>query len=486
MSCTNGSEVEREMTRNQRGLVDTCFEEGQYESGIAMLELLRSTTFKPPSDIIRQLLYIALYPPPCLSEDPVDEQEQAPASPIKQSPSKQRQFLKTLFTPSLAASEAAQRLLLSFLSTNSPDALFRGLPRYTATNTDGCYPQLEGGNEDYDEDSVIARESLRIKDSKCCWAIVREGFIQHKNLTPTFQEGRKKRGKVTAVARENDSDNGIPSPVLSVAEHAWPVLHWLLSLFEKDERNTEMKSGAKYSPLLLSQIPFPRGGSGPRRDVDAPLDIVFCCISQDSIWRRTMGTRLFTLLIHLIHTSEFDAQVLIATVSARLHSASPEAVVGLSTSLPKTTPVLTFQVALSHKYLSGFSVGSVVVSNRPKPRARARRDSYVDTASAPPGKGNGTVLSAMRSTVASYKEMLPLIESKKLTSLPAFTMKYTLIISYALLQSQAALDEKDPSWRDAQADGSLKRLISTTFPDTGEGSEYKNPLLIVCGLFPAS
>jgi len=178
--------------------------------------------------------------------------------------------------------------------------------------------------------------------------------------------------------------------------------------------------------------------------------------------------------------------MLIATVSARLHSASPEAVVSLSTSLPKTTPVLTFQVTLSHKYLSGFSVGSVVVSNRPKPRARARRDSYVNTASAPPGKGNGTVLSAMRSTVASYKEMLPLIESKKLTSLPAFTMKYTLIISYALLQSQAALDEKDPSWRDAQADGSLKRLISTTFPDTGEGSEYKNPLLIVCGLFPAS
>ena len=51
MSYTNGSEVEREMTRNQRGLVDTCFEEGQYESGIAMLELLRSTTFKPPSSV---------------------------------------------------------------------------------------------------------------------------------------------------------------------------------------------------------------------------------------------------------------------------------------------------------------------------------------------------------------------------------------------------------------------------------------------------
>jgi hypothetical protein len=38
---------EREMTRHQRGLVDTCFEEGQYESGISVLEQLRSPQFKP-------------------------------------------------------------------------------------------------------------------------------------------------------------------------------------------------------------------------------------------------------------------------------------------------------------------------------------------------------------------------------------------------------------------------------------------------------
>jgi len=39
---------ECEMTRNQCGLVETCFEEGQYESGIAVLEQLRSENFKPP------------------------------------------------------------------------------------------------------------------------------------------------------------------------------------------------------------------------------------------------------------------------------------------------------------------------------------------------------------------------------------------------------------------------------------------------------
>lgn len=42
---------EREMTIHQRGLVDTCFEEGQYESGIALLDQLRSSSFKPPAQV---------------------------------------------------------------------------------------------------------------------------------------------------------------------------------------------------------------------------------------------------------------------------------------------------------------------------------------------------------------------------------------------------------------------------------------------------
>lgn len=39
--------TEREMPVHQRGLVDTCFEENQYESGIAVLDQLRSPKFKP-------------------------------------------------------------------------------------------------------------------------------------------------------------------------------------------------------------------------------------------------------------------------------------------------------------------------------------------------------------------------------------------------------------------------------------------------------
>jgi pentatricopeptide repeat protein len=38
---------ERDMPRNQYSLVDTCFEEGQYEAGIAVLNDLRDSKYKP-------------------------------------------------------------------------------------------------------------------------------------------------------------------------------------------------------------------------------------------------------------------------------------------------------------------------------------------------------------------------------------------------------------------------------------------------------
>jgi hypothetical protein len=53
---------------------------------------------------------------------------------------------------------------------------------------------------------------------------------------------------------------------------------------------------ARHSPILLSQIPPPRGGSGARWEADAPLDVVFYCLEQTQPKRRTMGARLMTLV----------------------------------------------------------------------------------------------------------------------------------------------------------------------------------------------
>lgn len=48
--------VEREMTFHQRGLVDTCLEEGQFESAIDLMDQLRSPHYKPPMYVFPHLL----------------------------------------------------------------------------------------------------------------------------------------------------------------------------------------------------------------------------------------------------------------------------------------------------------------------------------------------------------------------------------------------------------------------------------------------
>lgn len=39
--------LERDLTPHLRGLVDGCFEEGQYDAGLAALDQLRSSTYRP-------------------------------------------------------------------------------------------------------------------------------------------------------------------------------------------------------------------------------------------------------------------------------------------------------------------------------------------------------------------------------------------------------------------------------------------------------
>jgi pentatricopeptide repeat protein len=47
VSTNNVGNVEKEMSLHQRGMVNHCFEEGQYDAGIAVLDQLRSSKYKP-------------------------------------------------------------------------------------------------------------------------------------------------------------------------------------------------------------------------------------------------------------------------------------------------------------------------------------------------------------------------------------------------------------------------------------------------------
>lgn len=50
------SNEEREMTHHQRSLVNSCFEEGQYEPGMAVLDQLRSPSFKPHMQVLLNVI----------------------------------------------------------------------------------------------------------------------------------------------------------------------------------------------------------------------------------------------------------------------------------------------------------------------------------------------------------------------------------------------------------------------------------------------
>lgn len=215
--------------------------------------------------------------------------------------------------PTPATAEAAVRLLMGYARTNAPASLARALPHYGVSDLRGLpisLPVLEATDDD--NDSEIDKYARRVRDAKNCWEILREGFVK-----PAGQGGdvaaprtrTSRHGQRTDESDGEDSPSDVPAPV---APHAWPVLDWLLAVFEKDEAATASHDqrkplrshgapahpfrAARYSPLLLSQLPPSRSPSGSRWDVEAPLDIVLCCLQQPRPENRLMAGRLLSLV----------------------------------------------------------------------------------------------------------------------------------------------------------------------------------------------
>lgn len=155
-----------------------------------------------------------------------------PASPSKYMARHQRGS----HTPTAVASEAAQRLLKAYVRTNTPESLLRALPNYGLSDLPGLGNVLSSPiTADDDSDSEIAHFSRRVRDAKNCWEIMRECFFKRDGLggdTATSTARRSKRGQRGALSDEENESLGVPAPV---SQHAWPVLDWLLTCFEKDE-----------------------------------------------------------------------------------------------------------------------------------------------------------------------------------------------------------------------------------------------------------
>ncbi|KAG1770479.1 hypothetical protein EDD22DRAFT_770017 [Suillus occidentalis] len=470
-SSTHQDPQECEMTRNQRGLVETCFEEGQYESGIAVLEQLRSKNFKPPVSLVRQLFYIALYPPPP-SLDHAEERDLNLASPSKGSPTKPKhQAPKMTFAPSVNASEAAQRLLLSFVRTNTPTSLFQALPQPRRNN--------ELPFEGDDHDSVVAKESLCIKDAKHCWAILKEGFVPRIRVSqPSLLAGKKKRGKLIIEPEEYVEENRSNLVLAPVAEYAWLVLLWLVELFQRDESLASGDGSVKHSPLLLSQIPPPRSGTGLRWEADAPLDIVFYCVTQSQPQRRQLGLELMALLIGISLTAQFDFNMFLEQVTSRLHSASPEIVQTFLSGFHLSQSSQLFKLALCRKFLSDESGGRNPSSRRPKPQARAVRAARGTALAREENLSSSSAasFSASKISMPSTNDIVHLLTGSNGRISPAIlTVKKELLISYAYLQQIA--ERRDAEWQQIATDGRLEAQVNSVFGGESYAQQDRDALI---------
>ena len=79
-------------------------------------------------------------------------------------------------------------------------------------------------------------------------------------------------------------------------ERAWPLLEWLVRIWEKEERVMEENGRGRWSPSLFTQIKPARSGVGARTDVDRPLAVIFECYKSNNLRRQRLGSRLLSLV----------------------------------------------------------------------------------------------------------------------------------------------------------------------------------------------
>lgn len=126
------------------------------------------------------------------------------------------------------------------------------------------------------------------------------------------------------------------------------------------------------------QIPPPRSGTGPRWEADAPLDIVFHCVSQCQWQRQQLGLELMTLVnillcIQVIRVLSFAAHPYLSNGRVRLPDVSGASRIKIIFSLPRNHSDFYVWPA----YLT-FSATVQTVSLPQIPLRRIRWEKHVD------------------------------------------------------------------------------------------------------------
>ncbi|CDO77336.1 hypothetical protein BN946_scf184775.g27 [Trametes cinnabarina] len=383
--------------------------------------------------------------------------------------------------PTPKASAAARDLLMKFARTNTPASLALALPSYAED------PDAVAASNKYEvQDSWIAQEALRLRRAKCCWEILKEGFILREGVKTTASP-RKTRGRRASHTIEDEGhswggqDNDAPEPV---SEQAWGVLDWMLTLFERDEAIAEKSDQVRYSPLLLKQIPTSRSERGALWDVDVPLDVAFHAMQQSGESRRSLGVRILTLLVNLGSTTLLDFPMFLNAVSTRVSQLSLEDLTYLLSALPVTEAMAQFKVHLCRHTLGGRST----TLRRPKPAARPRaqprrrpcgevadvsasqdalssQDVSMATTQSPPSMANAPSMRRKYPTIstADLLELLARPCSDMAFTSQTLCLKGELVLNYGWLQQQLGQGERDEKWSDLLGDGSVQKAVEDAF-----------------------
>ncbi|KAJ8509055.1 hypothetical protein ONZ45_g8727 [Pleurotus djamor] len=439
-----------EMTTHQRALIDTSFEEGQYQLGIAIFDQLRASATRsyPSPSHIRQLLYLALYTPPHIDGEHAAE----PASPSKISSRQQKAHI-----PTQAAIDAAQKLLVSLALSTPPEVLFRGLPSYKPSSE----PLL---NDDEGDSHLAKQASLCISQVKDCWAMLRYGFITkaERVFVPNSRSRRRQHQD------DDDDDNPDDERLSPVIESAWFTLEWFVQVFKLDE----MHDGS--STLLLHQIP-PSGSSERRWETNAVLDIVFHSLKSSNQRRQSLGIQLLIMdynrqLIHLWTARLLDVNIFVESVQKRLSTSEDTVLLTIMRHLSAAPTATVFRVAVCHRYLSDAS-SEPKARRRPKPQPRAIRNAQSTSRIAVDAREDtsGKATTLPQNSVPSFDSILPLLKdepdvaSSGASSTSIKVVKFHLLMSYGSIQEGLSPPNRDPVWQNSLGTGETASLMASVF-----------------------
>ena len=201
---------------------------------------------------------------------------------------------------------------MSFALTNAPEDLGAALPQYL--DTKNARPMQ------FDHmDSPIFKQSEAIKSAKNCWEILKSGYRLRKLRMYASPKGKGKQTRNLFASEPSFVAGEGEQEILPVDEDSWFILDWLLTLFEHDADLMEARGerepvffvytflhelnkfiSARYSPLLVKQIPPPSVGI-TRWDTSEPLKLIFFAIQKEDPRKKRMGYRLLNLVSISLH-----------------------------------------------------------------------------------------------------------------------------------------------------------------------------------------